>query len=63
MSQVRYKKKLIHTKPWPTLKRLRRETFLWVESYYNTQRRHSGLGYLTPRECELGYNSINDIAA
>lgn len=58
-----YKKELVHTKPWPTLKRLRRETFLWVEGYYNTRRRHSGLGYLTPRECELGYNSIHDIAA
>lgn len=58
-----YKKELIHTKPWPSLKRLRRETFLWVEGYYNTRRRHSVLGYLTPRECELGYNSIHEIAA
>lgn len=58
-----YKKELIHTKPWPTLKRLRRETFLWIEGYYNTKRRHSTLGYLTPAEYELGYESIHELAA
>lgn len=58
-----YKKELIHTKPWPTLKRLRRETFLWVEGYYNTKRRHSTLEYLTPSEYELGYRSIRELAA
>ena len=58
-----YKKELIHTKPWPTLARLRRETFLWIEGYYNTRRRHSFLGYLTPKEYELGFRSINELAA
>ncbi len=53
-----YKKERIHTKPW-----LRRETFLWVEGYYNTRRRHSTLGYLTPAEIELGYKSIHELAA
>ena len=37
-----FKKELIHTKPWPTMKRLREETFLWIEGYYNNRRRHSG---------------------
>lgn len=58
-----YKKELIHTKPWPTLKRLRQETFLWIEGYYNSRRRHSTLGYLTPNEIELGYKSIHELAA
>jgi len=58
-----YKKELIHTKPWPTLKRLRQETFLWIEAYYNTRRRHSTLGYLTPAEYELGFRSIYELAA
>lgn len=58
-----YKKELIHTQPWPTIKYLKRATFDWIETYYNTQRRHSTLGYLTPREYELGYTHISQIAA
>jgi putative transposase len=58
-----YKKELIHTKPWPTLARLRRETFAWIEGYYNRTRRHSTLGYLTPTEYELGLRNIHELAA
>lgn len=58
-----YKKELVHTKPWPTVKGLHQETFLWIEGYYNSKRRHSTLGYLTPNEVELGFNSIHDLAA
>ena len=58
-----YKKELIHTRPWPTLTALKKATFDWVETYYNTTRRHSTLGYLTPREYELGYRHINQLAA
>ena len=58
-----YKKELIHTRPWPNLKTLKRETFAWIETYYNTSRRHSYLNYLTPQEYALGYRDINQIAA
>jgi putative transposase len=58
-----YKKELIHTRPWPSIKYLRKATFDWIESYYNTERRHSTLGYLTPREYELGYTEISQLAA
>jgi transposase InsO family protein len=58
-----YKKELIHTWPWPDIKHLRKATFDWIETYYNRQRRHSTLGYLTPQEYELGYRDINQIAA
>jgi len=58
-----YKKELIHTRPWPTLKVLKKETFSWIEEYYNRARRHSTLGYLTPTEYELGYRSIHELAA
>ncbi len=58
-----YKKELVHTRPWPTLDHLQKATFDWIETYYNTQRRHSTLGYLTPREYELGYRHISQIAA
>ena len=56
------KKELIHTRPWPTVNDLKRATFDWIENYYNTIRRHSTLGYLTPREFELGYRHIDQIA-
>jgi putative transposase len=58
-----YKKELIHTRPWPTMADLTEETRDWIENYYNTRRRHSTLAYLTPREYELGYRNINQLAA
>ena len=58
-----YKKELIHTRPWPNLKILKKETFTWIEEYYNRTRRHSTLGYLTPTEYELGYRNIHELAA
>lgn len=30
----------------------RREIFTWIEGWYNPHRRHSGLGYVSPREFE-----------
>lgn len=58
-----YKKELIHTRPWPDLKTLKAETIDWIENYFNTIRRHSTLGYLTPQEYELGFRDINQLAA
>jgi putative transposase len=58
-----YKKELIHTRPWPDLKSLRKETIDWIDNYFNTIRRHSTLDYLTPREYELGFRDINQLAA
>ena len=58
-----FKKELIHTRPWPDLARLKRESQDWFDNYYNTVRRHSTLGYLTPVEYELGYRHINELAA
>ncbi len=58
-----YKKELIHTRPWPGIADLTDRTKDWIENYYNATRRHSALGYLTPREYELGYRDINQLAA
>ena len=58
-----YKKELIHTRPWPDLKSVKKATFEWIEMYYNRTRRHSTLGYLTPDEYELGYRNIHELAA
>ena len=57
------KKELIHTRPWPTLAALEKETRDWITGYYNTIRRHSTLGYLTPMEYELGYRQLSQLAA
>ncbi len=58
-----YKKELIHTRPWPDLRRLQLATIDWINNYYNTIRRHSTLGYLTPVEHEQGYKNIYELAA
>jgi putative transposase len=46
------KKEFIHLRPFDTVARLRRETFEYIEGYYNTKRIHSALGYRTPAEHE-----------
>ena len=46
------KKEFIHLHPFVTVARLRRETFEYIEGYYNTKRLHSSLGYMTPNEYE-----------
>jgi transposase InsO family protein len=56
-----YKKELIHTRPWPTMVDLKRETDDWIANYFNTIRRHSTLGYLTPLEYALGYRDISQL--
>lgn len=58
-----YKKELIHTRPWPDIPTLAAATADWIDNYYNTIRRHSYLGYLTPQEYELGYTEITQLAA
>ncbi len=58
-----YKKELIHTRPWPTVRDLLDRTRDWIQNYYNTNRRHSTLNYLTPKEYELELRMINQFAA
>jgi transposase InsO family protein len=58
-----YKKELIHTRPWPSVADVEKETNDWISNYYNTIRRHSTLGYLTPLEYELGYRQLSQLAA
>lgn len=58
-----YKRELISKQKWTSLKELEFETFKWIEGRYNTLRRHSYLGYLTPLEYELGYRNIKELAA
>lgn len=46
------KKELIHLQSWPTLTHLRSALFEYIEIYYNRQRPHSGIDYMTPAEKE-----------
>lgn len=49
---AKFKKELIYLHTWPTLEKLRKEVFTYIEIYYNRKRPHSGLAHLTPCEME-----------
>lgn len=49
------KKELVHRRSWPTRQELRSAVFDYIESFYNRERRHSTLGYLSPSEFEKIY--------
>jgi len=46
------KVELVHDATWETRATARTELFDYIERFYNGQRRHSALGYLSPREFE-----------
>jgi transposase InsO family protein len=47
------KGELIDTRPWPTRRAARQAIFEWLEIFYNRQRLHSALGFLSPVAFEL----------
>ena len=46
------KTELLHRQPWPTNQAARQAIFEYIEGWYNTRRRHSTLGYLSPAAFE-----------
>ncbi len=46
------KTELVHEADWPTRAAARAAVFEYLEVWYNRQRRHSALGYLSPAEYE-----------
>jgi putative transposase len=46
------KVELVHDATWETRTTARTELFDYIERFYNGQRRHSALGYLSPRGFE-----------
>jgi putative transposase len=47
------KRELIHRHSWPNRQMVRTATFFeYIEGFYNTRRRHSALGHLSPSEYE-----------
>ena len=51
--------------PWKTVGRVEWETLKWV-NWYNTQRLHSAIGYITPQEAEEAFyanlNALDKVA-
>ena len=46
------KTELLYRNAWPTRQAVRTAIFEYIEGFYNTRRRHSALGYLSPAEFE-----------
>lgn len=46
------KTELLYGRSWPTRESVRVATFEYIETFYNSRRRHSALGYLCPAEYE-----------
>lgn len=46
------KRELIHRQQYATRASARQSVFEWIEIFYNRQRRHSALGYLSPADFE-----------
>ena len=46
------KKELVHDSAWRTREEARAALFEWIEVWYNRERRHSSIGYLSPTEYE-----------
>jgi putative transposase len=44
------KSELVHRARFATREDAKRALFRWIETYYNRQRRHSALGYMTPAQ-------------
>jgi transposase InsO family protein len=47
------KTELIHRYRWKTREEVRKAVFKYIETWYNTQRLHSTLGYLSPVDFEI----------
>jgi putative transposase len=46
------KTELVHYGEYPNRDAARRDLFAYIEGYYNRQRRHSAIGYITPEQAE-----------
>lgn len=53
---------LLDRRRWDTRKQLAQAIFEYIEAFYNRQRRHSTLGYLSPIEYEQRHNPLTAVA-
>ncbi|MPY79528.1 MAG: IS3 family transposase, partial [Actinophytocola sp.] len=54
------KKELIHLHTWPTLSKVKKEVFHYIEVYYNRKRPYKKIGYLAPCDMEHNYRQEFD---
>lgn len=47
------KSELVHHQRYPMREAAKRDLFAYIEGYYNRQRLHSAIGYITPEQAEL----------
>ncbi|MFI5736371.1 IS3 family transposase [Kribbella sp. NPDC051587] len=57
------KAELIHRHTWPTHKAVTSAIFGYIEGWYNTRRRHSTLGYLSPAAFEATHATTHEQVA
>src|SRR3712207_5674382 len=57
------KTELIYRRSWPTRHELEMEVFSCLEGFYNTRRRHSRLGNLSPADYESMHLTQNEVCA
>lgn len=57
------KTELVHRRSWPTRHELEREVFSYLEGFYNSRRRHSRLGNLSPTNYEQQLVTLNEASA
>ena len=46
------KKELLYRRPWPSVREARGAIAEYIEVFYNRQRKHSTLGYVSPAQFE-----------
>jgi putative transposase len=52
------KNERVHRTQYPTRKHARRDIVRYIELWYNSRRRHSGLGYKTPNQAHAEYRKL-----
>jgi putative transposase len=57
------KTELVYRQSWPTRHQLEMEVFFYLEGFYNTRRRHSRLGNLSPTNYETLHTIRNEVSA
>jgi putative transposase len=56
------KSELVYHDDYKTIEQAKTTVFEYIETWYNTRRLHSSLGYKTPKEIELEFMNVKNTA-